>query len=657
MSLILLATCADAATLNVPEDYTTIQAAVNAAAAGDTIRVSSGTYYENVNVNKALTLQGVDSGSGLPVVDARKLGNAITLSANNCILQDFVASNSSIVSSGIRVSSRYNAISGNIANDNAYGISLISSSNRNTISGNTATGNKYGIYLYSSSGNTISGNTATGNVQGIYLYSSSGNTISGNTATGNSIGIQISSSSSSNTISDNSATGNSQYGIYISASSSNTIYLNTFNSGWSNSANAWNSTTKIAHRCSSTYVGNRWSSYSGLDSDGNGIGDTPYSIPGGSEKDLYPITDNYAHRTHTVCASGCGYTTIQAAINAACPGDTIEVRSGNYYNYKKVKVNKSLTLRGVDSGSGLPVVMTIPSGSDSAISLTANNCTLQDFVAISSWAGIEVASSYNTITGNTATYNILGIYLRSSSGNTISGNTVTGNAYYGIYIDSSSGNTICLNTFNNPHNAWSTWANNWNSTHSSAWMHNERNLTGLLGNIWSDYNGTDCDGDGMGDTPYLIAGGADKDYHPIGGVLCSPGLEAEKIADRSEAEVGEWINYAVQVNNTGNVRLTGVRAEDNLTGAVWDVGTLAPGQNYTNTTRYGVNPSDLPGPLTNELRANGTDPCGGEVNASAIKTVNITNQMLLCINGTKTINCTCEGLANWTIELKLTPAR
>jgi len=44
LSLILLATCADAATLNVPADYTTIQAAVNAAAAGDTILVQSGTY-------------------------------------------------------------------------------------------------------------------------------------------------------------------------------------------------------------------------------------------------------------------------------------------------------------------------------------------------------------------------------------------------------------------------------------------------------------------------------------------------------------------------------------------------------------------------------------------------------------------------------------
>ena len=43
-------------------DYMTIQAAVNAAAAGDTIEVRSGTYVENVNVDKRLTLigEGVD---------------------------------------------------------------------------------------------------------------------------------------------------------------------------------------------------------------------------------------------------------------------------------------------------------------------------------------------------------------------------------------------------------------------------------------------------------------------------------------------------------------------------------------------------------------------------------------------------------------------
>lgn len=44
-------------------DYANIQAAIDAASAGDAIEVRSGTYYENVNVNKQLTLQGLDTGA------------------------------------------------------------------------------------------------------------------------------------------------------------------------------------------------------------------------------------------------------------------------------------------------------------------------------------------------------------------------------------------------------------------------------------------------------------------------------------------------------------------------------------------------------------------------------------------------------------------
>lgn len=55
--------------------------------------------------------------------------------------------------------------------------------------------------------------------------------------------------------------------------------------------------------------------------------------------------------TYTVCPSGCDYTSIQAAVSAAQPGDIIEVHSGTYY--ENVDVDKQLTLRGVE-GSGMP---------------------------------------------------------------------------------------------------------------------------------------------------------------------------------------------------------------------------------------------------------------------------------------------------------------
>lgn len=48
-------------------DYDNIQGAVNAASDGDTIEVRSGTYHENVDLNKQLILIGVDTGEAVRV--------------------------------------------------------------------------------------------------------------------------------------------------------------------------------------------------------------------------------------------------------------------------------------------------------------------------------------------------------------------------------------------------------------------------------------------------------------------------------------------------------------------------------------------------------------------------------------------------------------
>lgn len=57
--------------INKRINYSTIQAAINDARPGDEINVDSGTYYENVNVNKQLILRGVDIGGGKPVINAK----------------------------------------------------------------------------------------------------------------------------------------------------------------------------------------------------------------------------------------------------------------------------------------------------------------------------------------------------------------------------------------------------------------------------------------------------------------------------------------------------------------------------------------------------------------------------------------------------------
>lgn len=58
--------------------------------------------------------------------------------------------------------------------------------------------------------------------------------------------------------------------------------------------------------------------------------------------------------TMTVCPSGCDYTTIQTAVYAARPNETVEVQSGTYN--ESVVLTKNIVFKGIDTGSGEPIV-------------------------------------------------------------------------------------------------------------------------------------------------------------------------------------------------------------------------------------------------------------------------------------------------------------
>lgn len=62
LSILIFIPTANAATINVPGDYSTIQAAVTAASPYDTIVVAAGTYNEMVSINKPITLLGANAG-------------------------------------------------------------------------------------------------------------------------------------------------------------------------------------------------------------------------------------------------------------------------------------------------------------------------------------------------------------------------------------------------------------------------------------------------------------------------------------------------------------------------------------------------------------------------------------------------------------------
>jgi hypothetical protein len=232
---------------------------------------------------------------------------------------------------------------------------------------------------------------------------------------------------------------------------------------------------------------------------------------------------------------GSEYKTIQEAINAADPGDTIFIKNGTYV--ERVEVNKTVLLVG-ESMSGVmiqcveeePFIAIMVIASDVAIA----NLTIRGVKEISTQVGLLVANVQNVyLTNLIIENNYYGVRFNNVNSSKVYNCILRENVYAVSQVSNSQNNTFFGN--NIVYNQYGVWmekscCDNWfycnnfvdntyqvdpfNSGTNTKWNSTE------WGNYWSDYKGSDNNNDGIGDTPHQTGGAIDylplmQPYKPI----------------------------------------------------------------------------------------------------------------------------------------------
>ncbi|MBO3755413.1 MAG: right-handed parallel beta-helix repeat-containing protein [Candidatus Brockarchaeota archaeon] len=157
-----IASCTSAGgrTILVPDDYGTIQAALDAASNGDEIVVRDGIYVEKLMVRKQVTIRsekGPDECIIAPLPSYGLVVTVVNISSNNVKMEGFtIKGNQREV--GIAVNNAEGCeVANNIVGDCSIGI-LFSRANKNKAVNNTLIENNFGIGLEVAGNNVITGN-------------------------------------------------------------------------------------------------------------------------------------------------------------------------------------------------------------------------------------------------------------------------------------------------------------------------------------------------------------------------------------------------------------------------------------------------------------------------------------------------------------------
>ena len=473
-------------TIHVPDDYPTIQEAIDAASNGDTVVVAAGLYEVNVEIDKSLTLQGAQAG-----VDARTRSGAETIIEpdEGTGIRIITATNRVVVIDGLTVQNAEHGIATpeptmaaditiknvRVLNPSEFGISptftvattveycyvegAVQAINAGalvpfeptvaTFRNNEIVNSQFGFtgYLkdsliegnlvrdFATEGIGISGqllnteirnNTVTGYVEGAGLtfeehYGrdlSENVNVEGNTFTGNDLGVYVFDTQTTLTgitVNFNNIDDNSRYGV------------------WNQGGETLNATK------------NWWGDAGGPSGRGPGDGDAV------STKVLYSPWLGAELGTEPMTWGVDTTSSIQDAIDAAAPGDTIIVTEGGYE--ENLNIDKSLTLHstgGVEvttiTGSvsiELDDEIVFMGGDDVGFTVDADD---GDFaISLSIDNDSEVSISHNVLAGAVDGITTRGGLLDNSTV-TIQDNQISENDY-GIYLESvGSGSTVLINS-------------------------------------------------------------------------------------------------------------------------------------------------------------------------------------------------------------------
>jgi len=200
----LLPAKAEPKTIVVPDDYPTIQAAVDNASAGDTVFVKEGTYYVySIGIAKPINLVGEDRDQTI-INGGRDQNNdypipwdlaALTVYASNTAISGFTFTNCfHAISCGFHLSLSSVEITGNNFVGNNRGIDFSRGKYLDgidfTISDNTFANNVEALY-YDGIESEISGNVISGNLYGIFMFRAKNVIVRDNRLVNNSFALAL----------------------------------------------------------------------------------------------------------------------------------------------------------------------------------------------------------------------------------------------------------------------------------------------------------------------------------------------------------------------------------------------------------------------------------------------------------------------------------